>query len=693
MTKSAIDRRFLAWLLFLAGAALLICASQTMPWLSTYPKAWTLPVQSWIRTIAETLVPILGSGAKALSWGLEAVMESLRRLLHWMPWAALLLLVGALGYRGGGWRLAMLSAVAMLYIAVTGYWQQAMNTLALAGLAVPLSVGIGFGLGVLGARSRAANRVIQVILDFMQTVPAFAYLLPMLLLFGFGPVVGLIASAIYAIPPMVRNVILGLSSVPDDVREAGVMGGCTEWQQFWLVEVPSAKRQIMVGVNQTIMAALSMVIIAAVIGGFNDIGWEVLSAINKAQFGQSLFAGLVIALIAMLLDRLSMAFALRASPVRASAPPFRRRAKAVFEVAAVAFLALGAIQAVPALSVYPEAWVFRPAEQVNDLVGHLTATYRENFEAFKMAVMLYVMLPFRAGFWMVATQFGWPFAITPYFQIVCTLLAAGVAALSYRAFGWPAAIAVAIVALTYFFGTTGLPWPVLSGFVALAAWQAGGWRVAAIAAATVAFILLCGLWEVAMLSLYLSGVAVLLCALIGGAIGIWAAYNDRVSAVLRPINDTLQTMPQFVLLIPALMLYQVGDLTALIAIILYAIVPMIRYTEHGLRSVAEDAIDAGHMMGCSPWQLLWSVRLPLAMPQILLGLNQTIMYALAMLVVAALVGTTDLGQEIYIALGKADAGRGIAAGTAMALIAITADRIIQGWVCRRSAAAARQSQA
>src|SRR5690606_28831916 len=162
---------------------------------------------------------------------------------------------------------------------------------------------------------------------FMQTVPAFAYLLPMLLLFGFGPVVGLIASAIYAIPPMVRNVILGLSSVPDDVREAGVMGGCTEWQQFWLVEVPSAKRQIMVGVNQTIMAALSMVIIAAVIGGFNDIGWEVLSAINKAQFGQSLFAGLVIALIAMLLDRLSMAFALRASPVRASAPPFRRRAK------------------------------------------------------------------------------------------------------------------------------------------------------------------------------------------------------------------------------------------------------------------------------------------------------------------------------------------------------------------------------
>ena len=143
----------------------------------------------------------------------------------------------------------------------------------------------------------------------MQTVPAFAYLIPLLLLFGFGPVVGLIASAIYATPPMVRNTMLGLDRVPSDISEAGLMSGCTRRQQFWHVEVPTALPQILVGFNQTTMAALSMVIVAAIIGGFEDIGWEVLSSMRKAEFGQSMLSGLVIALLAILIDRLTIGFA------------------------------------------------------------------------------------------------------------------------------------------------------------------------------------------------------------------------------------------------------------------------------------------------------------------------------------------------------------------------------------------------
>ena len=139
----------------------------------------------------------------------------------------------------------------------------------------------------------------------MRSVPTFAYLIPILLLFGFGLVIGLIASAIYASPPMVRNVILGLRRVPTDIVESGQMSGTTKRQLLWWVQIPTALPTIMIGVNQTTMCALSMVIIAAIIGSSADIGWEVLSTMRRAQVGLALLAGWVSALIAMIMDPIS----------------------------------------------------------------------------------------------------------------------------------------------------------------------------------------------------------------------------------------------------------------------------------------------------------------------------------------------------------------------------------------------------
>jgi len=190
------------------------------------------------------------------------------------------------------------------------------------------------------------------------------------------------------------------------------------------------------------------------------------------------------------------------------------------------------------------------------------------------------------------------------------------------------------------------------------------------------FIVSTGMWEKAMITVYLCGSSVVIASLIGIPLGVLAAVNARAGSIIGVMIDTLQTLPSFVYLIPVVMLFRIGDFPAMVAIVLYAVVPAVRYAAHGVRSVSPELIEAGVVSGCTKRQLLTRIRLPLAMPEILLGLNQTIMLALSMLVITALVGTRDLGQEVYIALTKADTGRGLVAGFAIAFIAIIADRVI-----------------
>jgi glycine betaine/proline transport system permease protein len=180
-----------------------------------------------------------------------------------------------------------------------------------------------------------------------------------------------------------------------------------------------------------------------------------------------------------------------------------------------------------------------------------------------------------------------------------------------------------------------------------------------------------------MITLYLCGISVVLAMLIGVPVGVLAAERDWLWSGVRIGIDTLQTLPSFVYLMPAVMLFRVGDFTAMIAVVAYSVVPAIRYTVLGLRGVDPRLIEAGRAMGATEGQILWRIKLKLALPEIMLGLNQTVMFALSMLVITALVGTRDLGQEVYIALTKANAGQGLVAGLAIAFIAIIADRLIQ----------------
>ena len=263
-----------AALLTLLTGALCLLLEPIAPWLTAFPAAWTIPATEWVGSVLDVVLNAIKPTMRLFSALVAYPIAGADWALSGTPWPIVLGAVTGLGWYIGGWRMTLLGLAGFGFVLLSGYWTESMNTLALVVVSVPLAVVLGGGIGLLANEYPWVRPALLATLDAMQTIPTFAYLTPLLLLFGFGPVVGLVASAIYAAPPMARNVILGLERVEAEIKEAGIMSGATRVQQLVLVEIPAAAQQIMVGVNQCLMAALSMVIIAAVIGGFEDIGWE-----------------------------------------------------------------------------------------------------------------------------------------------------------------------------------------------------------------------------------------------------------------------------------------------------------------------------------------------------------------------------------------------------------------------------------
>ena len=677
------DRHFFHWIGVVGVTVLCLWLQGDWKWLSEYPGDWVVPVSDWLNAIMDWIVKYSGWFFLGVSWVLEWPIDAVRVVLNALPWSVTTFLVCVVAYAASGWKLSLFAFLSMLYMVVIGYWFESMNTLSLVAISVPMAIVIGFSFGVWGFFSKRAERVIMPMLDLFQTVPTFAYLLPILMLFGFGTVVGLIASVMYSFPPMVRNTIVGLRGVSPEVIESGLMSGATQRQLFWQVRVPSSMRQILLGVNQATMASLSMVIIASIIGGTEDIGWEVLTQIRKAQFGESLLAGLVIALMAMVIDRITAGIATRSDNYETGEKTFIQRYR-LWIIAAIGSIVFGLIAQIAApLNDWPRAWEIDPSDAMNSSLTYLIVNFRPQIEAIKTFAFFFVMLPAKIGLQQAVSPFTWGFALTTTHKIIYAAAILGmVTFLSLRG-SQKAGISVLISGIVIYFGLAGMPWPALVLIGAVAGLKIGGPMLAAGTAAGLMFIVMTGTWSEAILSIYLCGIAVVLSFVAGSAIGIWAAHNETVSRVVRPFNDTLQTMPLFVLLIPFVMIFKIGEFTALLAIIAYAIVPAIRYGEHGLRSLPDTVIEAATMIGATRSQMLWQVKIPLALPVMMLGLNQTIMYGIAMLVIAALVGTNGLEQIVYIGLSDGDFGVGIVAGIGMAIIAIIADRMTNAWSRKR----------
>jgi len=641
----------LLWLGMIAFTVVLMLARESLPWVFAYPRAWQLPLAGWITAFMKWLINSFDLGlftfkefTRGVAWVVEQPYILVKSTLSTgflsgvgsdavlvfprVSWVALVIGVMLLGHYARDWKLSVLVGACFGYLVVFGRWDSAMVTLSSIIIAVPIGVVGGMSLGILGHRSRTFRAILMPILDLMQTVPVFAYLVPVLLLFGFSPVSAMIATIIYALPPMVRVTLLALEQISAEVVEAGSMAGCSKRQLLWKVLLPSAKRSLMVGVNQVVMLSLNMVIIASMIGA-GGLGYDVLTALRRLKIGEGVEAGVAITLLAIALDRLSQAYANRPQPGHSlhqqSFVARHPHALAFAGVVALTWL-LGIY--LPAMNTYPESWQITTGSFWDDLVRYININFFDVLESIKNFLLLNIMIPFKR------------FLLS-------------------------------------------LPWIAVVAMVGLGGWQLGGRRLGLLTASLTAFIAVVGLWSKAMVTLYLCGLSVVIACLIGIPIGILAARNDRAHRVVSVIIDTLQTLPSFVYLMPVVMLFRVGDFAAMLAVIAYAITPIIRYTDHGIRQVSADLVEASLQAGCTRNQLLRKVQIPLALPHIMLGVNQTIMMALSMLVITALVGTRELGQEVYIALTKADTGRGIIAGVCVAFIAIIADRMIGAWAAKR----------
>ena len=572
---------------------------------------------------------------EGFSTSVDHLVDWFNRFLLWLTWVGTAAVGALLVLRFGGVRAALITVFAFATFALTGLWEESMQTLALMLVSVGLSLAVGIPLGVLAGRSRRVNRALTPLLDAMQIVPAFAYLMPVVILFSIGPAAAVVSTMIYAIPPAIRITALGIRNVPVNTVEAANSLGATRVQLLGKVQLPLARRMILLGVNQTILFALSMVVIAGLIGG-GGLGAVVTTGLYSNP-ALAILAGLVIVVMAMALDRATEAMAERTDPARRHLDETRKRRLRVFTLAAaaVAGAAVVAGKVAGAAPVYPD--------EAGDPLRTVTL---EEWLLSKIQVVLdYVQDPTT-----------WVFSVTERVGIFI--------------------LQQLLLPLQQFLVET--PWFVTVGGLTAIAFVISGLRPALMTLLMLFVIGFTGVWALAMDTLSQVLVATALAVAIGVALGVLAAESDRFSKAMRPVNDLLQTLPQLVYIIPFIYLMPVSIVPGIVAGVLYAFPVTLRLVERGVRDVAPASVEAGSAFGASRLQVLTKVKLPLAGDAVMLGVNQAVVMVLAVVVIGGLVGSGGLGYEVAQGLVRGQFGQGVIASLAILALGITLDRVTQG---------------
>jgi glycine betaine/proline transport system permease protein len=638
MTVADRGRRLVLPVAVLTGFAVVLATV----WGDPIPTWWNFHIASWIDSVEEWLIL-----NRDTNWAFTWFFDPLSRLLddlvqwnldvlHFLTWAGVLAVVIVIASRVSGVRAAITAGVAVVVIGGLGLWEPAMITVALMLVSVAIILLLGIPLGIVSARRPAFERHSRVVLDAMQVMPAFCYLLPAILLFDIGYPPAIVATVVFALPAAIRLTSHGLRGVPDRLVEVGTAQGATSRQSLWKIQLPVARPALLLGVNQTINLALGVVVIAALVGA-EGLGQEVLEGLQQVNVGQAFDAGLAIVAVAVILDRLTAGRGVRAARAfRRKQTPERIRAQLLVGVGIV--LVTVVVAKALAADAFPSSIDFSLRDPVNDFVGWCRDNLRTGIPiiggtaAISDFVVIHLLNPLRDLF----VDLPW--------------------------------------------------WSVVVGITAIA-WATAGRRVAAICA--IAMMVVAGLqaegsdsgsiWIDTMDTLSQVLVAVVLSMAIALPVGILAGLNDRFYAAIRPLLDAMQVMPAFVYLVPVIALFNVGRVPGVIASMVYALPPGIRLTALGIREVPPETIEAARSAGATKWQILRKVQLPLARRSIMLGLNQTILMVLSVVIIAGLVGAGALGADVVYGLTKSELGLGVEAGIAIVALAVVLDRITQGW--------------
>ena len=555
-----------------------------------------------------------------------------------LPWTVVLSGTILLGYALKGKLLALLAGITTSYIAIFGQWEPAMETLSFVLIAAPVSCLLGLFFGAVAYKSKTAETILMPLLNVAQTMPHFSYLIPVMVFFGVGDHAGAIATIIFATPPMIRLTLLGLKRVSPEVVEAGSMSGCSNSQMMLKVLIPTARRDILIGTNQVIMQCLAMAVIASFIGA-KGLGFNLLLALNQLRIGQALELGICIVLIAVVLDKLSLAWANKQTDYFADSSYFQRHKYGIifiiFMATCVILTFVGKIIFGGGINYFyliphNQGITTEPFWQAG--VDWMVENWYHGLQTFNNWLIIDVLMPMKAAY------LGMPVSAT--FVLVMGI-----------------------------------------GYII------GGWRSALIVGGFLLFIAFTEWWDRALITAYMTSFAVIVSGVIGVIVGSLCAQNRFASKMILIVCDTLQTFPSFIYLIPVIMLFGVTDTSVLIAVVVYATIPATRYTVEGLRSVPATLQDAGSMSGVNNFQRWVNIEMPLAFPHIMLGINQTVVFALFMVIIGAMIGTDDLGQYILKALSdKNGIGNGLMLGLCVAFIGLAVDHLIRTWADQKKIA-------
>jgi len=565
------------------------------------------------------------SGFIEIFMGVIAVPAS-GNLIPLLGWFGTLAVIGFIVYATSTLRMAIISMFLMLLCGMLGMWLLTMETLAMTIGAVVLSLAIALPLGVWAGLNDRVMKVLRPWLDLAQVLPTLVYLAPLALVFLIGIASATIATMIYSIPICIRITAHAIKSLKQGPIEAAESAGSTRWQVLTKVQLPMAKSTIILAVNQTTLAALSFVVIAALIGA-PGLGKPVIEALTIRDVGDGVVAGLAVVLLAVMLDRSTSAAVNRdqSGYAAADAAKVRRRiGLAIFGV--LTLIAIYLSRYLLSFAVFPEQLIFGEyvaeaanavSDWITDNLGFLTVTGSEQFT-------IWVLNPLQD----VLANSPW----------------------------WLTLIAITLLAFILAGRTVGI-----LVFVLLA------------------LVMATGLWNDTMLTLAMTLIATGFVVIIGIVLGVWAGRSARADKFLRPFLDAGQTMPAFVYLVPVLALFGPTRFAAIVLGVVYAAPVVIRIVADGIRQVPKESVEAAVSAGSTTLQVITKVQLPVSRKSILLGVNQGLIFVLAVVVIGGFVGAGGLGYLVIVGQSKPElAGKGLAAGIAIVLLGIILDRIAQG---------------